>query len=63
MIPIIAILLFIYVMSAIAVGIWDELTKGTEMMSWVDNTQIFMPVYNTVIAIQLWSEFNPLSKK
>jgi len=59
----IGILVFVYVMSAIAVAIWDKIVSETEVMSWVDNTQIFTPVYNTIVAIQLWRDFNPLRKK
>lgn len=55
-----SVLLFIYVISCIAVALWHELVRGTERMSWVDNTQIFFPVYNTIIAWELWREFNPL---
>lgn len=58
-----AILVFIYLISCIAVALWDRIVSGTSVMSWVDNTQIFTPVYNTIVAIQLWREFNPLSKK
>lgn len=56
----ISILLVVYLVSCLAVAIWDKYTRGTPVMSWVDNFQIFTPVYNTVVAIQLWRDFNPL---
>lgn len=52
---------FVYIISVAAVALWDKATRGTPVMSWVDNSQIFMPIYNTVIAIQLWRNFNPFN--
>ncbi len=65
MIPyyIFVIYLVVYVFSAIAVGLWHELVRGTHIMSWVDDEQIFVPIYNTLIAIKLWSDYNPLRKR
>ena len=57
---VIAFILFIYIMSCIAVAIWHDIVSGTERMSWVGNIEIYLPVYNTVTATQLWREFNPL---
>lgn len=54
------ILFIIYVLSAAAVWLWDKLVSGTAIMSWVDDSQKFTPIYNTIIAIQLWREHNPL---
>ena len=53
------ILFFIYIISIIAVAIWDHEVKGTEVMSWVEKKDIFTPVHNTFIAIRLWSTHNP----
>lgn len=52
-------LITIYILSCIAVALWDKMVSGTEIISWVDNSQIFFPIYNTIIAIQLWNKFNP----
>lgn len=49
----------IYSLSAIAVYIWHHKTSGTAKMSWVGNREIFLPIYNTVVAIELWKEHNP----
>ena len=46
-------------MSCIAVALWDIIVRGTEKISWIDNIKMFMPIYNTIVAIQLWREFNP----
>lgn len=54
------ILFIIYVLSAAAVWLWDKLVSGTVIMSWVDDSQKFTPIYNTIIAIQLWRDYNPL---
>lgn len=58
---IIAIFLFIYVISAIAVGVWDNITKK-EKFSWISEAEIFIPLYNTLMAISLWKYFNPFTK-
>lgn len=58
---IIAMFIFIYVISAIAVGVWDNITKK-EQFSWINNEEIFIPLYNTLMAISLWRHFNPFNK-
>lgn len=57
------IFFIIYVLSAGAVYLWDKLVSGTAVMSWVKESQMFTPIHNTVVAIQLWRDYNPLNKK
>lgn len=57
------LLVFIYLLSATAVYIWHKYTVGTSQMSWVGREEIFFPIYNTITAIALWSDYNPLNKK
>ena len=57
------VILTIYLTSALAIYIWHKLTEGTSHMSWVGGAEIFLPVYNTITALALWSEFNPFDKE
>lgn len=59
---ILIVAIVIYVASAVAVVIWDQKVKNTNEVSWVDNLQIFFPIYNTVIACSIWKNHNPYKK-
>lgn len=48
-----------YVMSGLAVFVWDCISKALQLGSWIDPIEIFLPFYNTVLAVELWKNNNP----
>ena len=55
------LMIIVYLLSCIAVALWDKLVKGTKIMSWVSPGDIFFPVHNTIMAINLWKQLNPFN--
>jgi hypothetical protein len=53
------IVISIYLISALAVYVWHKNTIGTSNMSWVGEEEIFLPIYNSIVAITLWKDYNP----
>lgn len=56
-------LIFMYLISVFAVITWDEITKDPSNLNLLSEKEKFMPIYNTLVAMELWIRFNPFSNK
>ena len=54
------LLLFIYIGSIQAINKWESYMKPELQSIFIDNKDKYIPIMNTIIAIRIWIDFNPL---